>query len=214
MARQINLQQVKAEHYDFSLHLFLLAMRPYMQELNVWDEQEQRSNFAAQWKLEEVRIISVDGNDVGWLQVSELPAEIRLQKFFILPQYQRSGIGSEVLSKLLATWRPTGKKIVLTSPQEQSCPKALRTPWLLRGRRGRHRIQNESVAALSVMRSLLRDCCLTATQKGSAHKRQITSYSPPPPPAAPASVRSSPVAPTSSAVRATSRSFPKTTGSH
>ena len=88
-------------------------MRPYMQELNVWDEQEQRSNFAAQWKLEEVRIISVDGNDVGWLQVSELPAEIRLQKFFILPQYQRSGIGSEVLSKLLATWRPTGKKIVL-----------------------------------------------------------------------------------------------------
>jgi len=113
MARQINLQQVKSERYDFSLHLYLLAMRPYMQELNVWDEQEQRSNFAAQWKLEEVRIISVDGNDVGWLQVSELPAEIRLQKFFILPQYQRSGIGSEVLSKLLATWRPTGKKIVL-----------------------------------------------------------------------------------------------------
>ena len=113
MGKQIDLQQAKAEHYDFCLHLFLLTMRPYMQELNVWDEQEQRSNFAAQWKLEEVRIISVNGNDAGWLQVAELPAEIRLQKFFILPQYQRSGIGSEVLSKLLATWRPTGKKIVL-----------------------------------------------------------------------------------------------------
>jgi len=113
MGKQIDLQQAKAEHYDFCLHLFLLTMRPYMQELNVWDEQEQRSSFAAQWELEEVRIISADGNDVGWLQASELPAEIRLQKFFILPQYQRSGIGSEVLSKLLATWRPTGKKIVL-----------------------------------------------------------------------------------------------------
>jgi GNAT superfamily N-acetyltransferase len=113
MARQIDLQQAKAEHYDFCLHLFLLTMRPYMQELNVWDEQEQRSNFAAQWKLEEVRIISVDGNDAGWLQVAELPAEIRLQKFFIFPRHQRSGIGSEVLSKLLATWRPTGKKVVL-----------------------------------------------------------------------------------------------------
>lgn len=113
MARQIDLQQAKAEHYDFCLHLFLLTMRPYMQELGAWDEQEQRSSLAAQWKLDEVRIVSVDGNDAGWLQAAELPTEIRLQKFFILPEYQRSGIGSEVLSQLLATWKPTGKKIVL-----------------------------------------------------------------------------------------------------
>jgi ribosomal protein S18 acetylase RimI-like enzyme len=113
MPRQTILQQAKAEHYDFCLRLFLLTMRPYMQELNVWDEEEQRSSFATHWKVEEVKIISVDGNDAGWLQVTELPAEIRLQKFFILPEYQRSGIGSEVLSRLLATWRPTGKKIVL-----------------------------------------------------------------------------------------------------
>jgi ribosomal protein S18 acetylase RimI-like enzyme len=113
MARQIDLQQASAEDYDFCLHLFLLTMRPYMHELNVWDEQEQRSSFTARWKLEEVRMISVDGNDVGWLQFTELPAEIRLQKFLILPRYRRSGIGSEVLNQLLATWKPTGKKIVL-----------------------------------------------------------------------------------------------------
>jgi len=84
-----------------------------VQELTVWDEQEQRARFAAQWKREEVRIISLDGKDVGWLQVAELPTEIRLQKFFVSPQYQQSGIGSEILSTLLATWRSTGKKIVL-----------------------------------------------------------------------------------------------------
>ena len=113
MTRHIDLQQAKAEHYDFSLHLYLLTMRPYVQELTVWDEQEQRARFAAQWKREEVRIISLDGKDVGLLQVAELPTEIRLQKFFVSPQYQRSGIGSEILSTLLATWRSTGKKIVL-----------------------------------------------------------------------------------------------------
>jgi ribosomal protein S18 acetylase RimI-like enzyme len=113
MARHITLQPATAEHYDFALHLYLLTMRPYVQELTVWDEQEQRAGFAEQWKREEVRIISLDGNDVGWLQVAELPAEIRLQKFFILPQHQRSGIGSEILRNLVATWRPTGKKIVL-----------------------------------------------------------------------------------------------------
>jgi ribosomal protein S18 acetylase RimI-like enzyme len=113
MARHVNLHQAKVEHYDFDLRLYLLTMRPYVQELGVWDEQQQRVSFAAQWKREEVRIISVDGKDVGWLQVAELPKEIRLQKFFVSPQYQRSGIGSEVLSNLLATWRSTGKKIVL-----------------------------------------------------------------------------------------------------
>ena len=62
---------------------------------------------------EDVRIISVDGKDAGWLQAAELPAEIRLQKFFISPQFQRAGIGSEVLSKLLVAWRSTGKRVVL-----------------------------------------------------------------------------------------------------
>jgi len=113
MARQIILRQAEAELYDFALRLYLLTMQPYVQELVTWDEPEQRATFAAQWKLDEVSIISVDGNDVGWLQVAELPAEIRLQKFYISPRYQGSGIGSEVLGDLLVTWRSTGKKIVL-----------------------------------------------------------------------------------------------------
>ena len=113
MTRHIELRQATAEHYDFALRLYLLTMRPYMEELDVWDEGQQRAVFAAQWKREEVRIISVDGEDVGWLQVAELPAEIRLQKFYVSPAHQRSGIGSEVLGNLLAAWRTTGKKIVL-----------------------------------------------------------------------------------------------------
>jgi ribosomal protein S18 acetylase RimI-like enzyme len=113
MARRVTLQQANAEHYDSALRLYLLGMRPYMEELNVWDEQQQRASFAAQWKQEEVRIISVDGKDAGWLQIADLPTEIRLQKFFVSPQFQRHGIGTEVLSNLLVTWRSTGKKIVL-----------------------------------------------------------------------------------------------------
>ena len=113
MAGRIELKQATAEHYDFALQLYLLTLGPYLRELIVWDEAEQRAVFAAQWKREEVKIISVDGKDAGWLQVAELPTEIRLQKLFVAPSWQRSGIGSEVLDNLLAAWRPTGKKIVL-----------------------------------------------------------------------------------------------------
>ena len=110
MARRIDLQQATAEHYDFALHLYLLTMRPYLKELGVWDEQQRRAGFGAQWKREEVRIISVEGKGVRWLQVAELLTEIRLQKFYVSPQYQRSGIGSEVLSNLLATCEANGEE--------------------------------------------------------------------------------------------------------
>ena len=113
MARRIELRQATAEHYDFALQLYLQTLGPYLRELIAWDEAEQRAVFAAQWKCEEAKIISVDGEDAGWLQVAELPAEIRLQKFFLSPPWQRSGIGSEVLADLLARWRLTGKRIVL-----------------------------------------------------------------------------------------------------
>jgi hypothetical protein len=90
--------------------------------------------LAAQWKREEVQIISVDREDVGWFQVAELPTEIRLQKFFVSPQYQRARIRSKVLSNLLVTWRSTEKKIVLRVLKNNPARRHYETPWFLCGR--------------------------------------------------------------------------------
>ena len=90
------------------------TIRPYTEELMVWDEAKQRNSFAAQWKLDQARIIAVDGTDVGWLQVEENPTEIRLLQFFITPERQRTGIGTEVLRDLLATWRAASRPIALS----------------------------------------------------------------------------------------------------
>jgi GNAT superfamily N-acetyltransferase len=114
MARNIDFRQASVEHYAFALDLYLLTMRPYTEELMVWDELKQCASFAAQWKPNEVQIVSVDGQDVGWLQISETPTEIRLQQFFISPDWQRTGLGTDVLSGLIANWRVTGKPIALT----------------------------------------------------------------------------------------------------
>ena len=46
MTRQIDLRWSKAEDYEFALNLHLLAMRPYSEELIVWDEAKQRESFA------------------------------------------------------------------------------------------------------------------------------------------------------------------------
>jgi ribosomal protein S18 acetylase RimI-like enzyme len=114
MARKPHLRQGSAQHYTFALELYLSTMRPYTEELMVWDELRQRDSFAAQWKPDEVQIVAVDGKDIGWLQVSETPTEMRLQQFFISPDHQRRGIGTEVLNSLVAIWKATGKPVVLT----------------------------------------------------------------------------------------------------
>jgi GNAT superfamily N-acetyltransferase len=114
MAKHIHLRKGSAEHYAFAQHLYLSTMQPYTAELMVWDETRQRLSFADQWRLDEVQIIAVDDTDVGWFQVSETSTGIRLLQFFIAPDRQRQGIGTEVLKSLVATWQLTGKPIALT----------------------------------------------------------------------------------------------------
>ncbi|MBR0689074.1 GNAT family N-acetyltransferase [Bradyrhizobium manausense] len=114
MERSIHLNAATAEHYQFALELYLLTMRPYTQELMVWDEAKQRASFATLWKLSEVRIVAVDGREVGWLQVQESPTDVHLLQFFIAPDQQGSGIGTEVLRSLLPTWRAMAKPVLLT----------------------------------------------------------------------------------------------------
>lgn len=65
-------------------------------------------------KLTEVRIVTFNGSDVGWLQVQESLTEVRLLQFFIAPNQQRKGIGTEVLRNLLAAWEATAKPVVLS----------------------------------------------------------------------------------------------------
>jgi ribosomal protein S18 acetylase RimI-like enzyme len=114
MKRRITLTRGTADHYDFALELYISAMRPLTEKLMVWNEEKQRESFASQWKLDEVQIIAVDGKDVGWLQVAELPTEVRLQQFFVAPDRQGEGIGTEVLQRLLTIFRQAGQQVALT----------------------------------------------------------------------------------------------------
>jgi GNAT superfamily N-acetyltransferase len=114
MTDSIRLRPATAADYAFALDLYLRTMQPYTEELMVWDEQRQIASFAKHWDVEDVRVISADGRDVGWLQATETPREIVLQQFFVAPEQQRAGIGAQVLRGLLAGWKLTGKPLALT----------------------------------------------------------------------------------------------------
>jgi GNAT superfamily N-acetyltransferase len=59
-------------------------------------------NFARFFKLGEVRIITADGRNVGWIQEKVDSTSINLGSFYVMQEMQRHGIGTQVLRTLLA----------------------------------------------------------------------------------------------------------------
>jgi ribosomal protein S18 acetylase RimI-like enzyme len=112
-AGRVELRPATPEDFGMALELYLVTMKPLTTELMTWDEAKQSTSFAEQWDVKDVQIIILEGRAVGWIQAAETPSEIFLQQLFVSPQYQRRGIGSEVLQNLLSRWEATGKPVVL-----------------------------------------------------------------------------------------------------
>jgi GNAT superfamily N-acetyltransferase len=65
------------------------------------DRSEQESMFKKQWRAKQVCIIQADGVDVGWLQSVVSKSEHMLGQVFVDAPYQRKGIGTEVLRRIV-----------------------------------------------------------------------------------------------------------------
>ena len=65
------------------------------------DQGEQESMFRKQWRPSQVCIIQADGVDVGWLQTVVSKSEHMLGQIFVDAPYQRKGIGTEVLRRIV-----------------------------------------------------------------------------------------------------------------
>jgi GNAT superfamily N-acetyltransferase len=65
------------------------------------DRGEQESMFRKQWRPKQVCIIQADGVDVGWLQTVVSKSEHMLGQIFVDAPYQRKGIGTEVLRRIV-----------------------------------------------------------------------------------------------------------------
>ena len=65
------------------------------------DRDEQESMFRKQWRPAQVCIIQADGVDVGWLQTVVSKSEHMLGQIFVDAPFQRRGIGTEVLRRIV-----------------------------------------------------------------------------------------------------------------
>ena len=85
----------------FARNLYFETIRGIVERLFGWDQSREEKNFARFFKLDEVRIITADGQDVGWIQEQISERSINLGSFYVAPAMQGRGIGTQVLRMLL-----------------------------------------------------------------------------------------------------------------
>jgi GNAT superfamily N-acetyltransferase len=65
--------------------------------------------FARQWRVTEVRIIAVAGEDIGWLQTKMTDGALFLGQLYLSKHMQHQGIGTRVLQMLIEQARRAGR---------------------------------------------------------------------------------------------------------
>lgn len=82
------------------------CLRRYVEQtFGQWNETDQRERFDRNYVAQEIRIVSVGGIDVGYIATTCSPGELRLFNIMVLPAFQRQGIGTVVLQRLMAEAR-------------------------------------------------------------------------------------------------------------
>ena len=102
-----------AEDFDYCKRLYFSGMETIIRELNL-EIAAQNASFQQYWEWTQVRIITLNGADIGWLQSATQGDAVYLAQFFVDAAFQRRGIGAEVMRLLLAEAASVGLALTLS----------------------------------------------------------------------------------------------------
>jgi ribosomal protein S18 acetylase RimI-like enzyme len=89
------------------------AMREHVAATWGWDDEAQERRFREHWNADTVQVIERGNRSVGMLAIETHAEEIRISTIEIDPTEQGHGIGSAVVSTILAAARARGLPVTL-----------------------------------------------------------------------------------------------------
>ena len=110
---RIALRAARPDDFDFCSRLYFSGMEETIRELKL-DMAAQTANLRDRWIVTEVKIITCDNADLGWLQSSMRDDAIYLGQIFIDAAFQRRGIGTKIIGCLIDEADKTGRHIRLS----------------------------------------------------------------------------------------------------
>ena len=100
-------------HKEFSYQVKKAAEGEYITSMFDWDEGVQRDFHAKDWQQQKPDIITCEGKPIGTVATIESEDCIEVGQFFILPDYQKKGIGTHLLKSILDKADQLGKNVTL-----------------------------------------------------------------------------------------------------
>lgn len=115
----IALRPARSGDFEFCARLYFSGMEETIRQLKL-DMVTQNRNLRERWNVEEVRIITSDGTNVGWMQSSIQDGARYLEQIYIDTPFQNRGIGTGIINGLIdeakLDRRPVTLGVVKTNP--------------------------------------------------------------------------------------------------
>jgi ribosomal protein S18 acetylase RimI-like enzyme len=99
--KNISLRNIIPDDYDFLYNLHREALIAYIELTWGWEEEWQLRRFRERLDPATRKIIQLRGEDIGCISVQDQGDALFIAYIAILPAYQRRGIGSYLIRKVI-----------------------------------------------------------------------------------------------------------------
>ena len=104
----------RADDFDFARRLYFSSMKPLLEALGAWKKEEMETAFEGYFKIDEIRVITLGGDDVGWIQVSRSDNELCIDQLHLVETARDKGIGTALINSTIAEAAKENKNVSLS----------------------------------------------------------------------------------------------------
>lgn len=110
---QYRLQKATDDDSAFFYEVKKTVLKGYIAEIWGWDEAFQQQFHRDNYSMANCSIIYVDAEPAGTVEIKEDADCIFISSLYLLPVYQRRGIGSAIIKQCLARAAASSKRVAL-----------------------------------------------------------------------------------------------------
>lgn len=114
---KIKTRECSINDLDLIINLKMLSMKWYIDKINSWniDHQIDRTKVEINKFIDTMKIIVIDGKDMGVINFFENNNEFYIGLILLHPEYQGKGIGTEFIKKCICVAKKENKVIKLST---------------------------------------------------------------------------------------------------
>lgn len=109
----LSIREAEATDSEFVFAVKKAAFREYVEQIWGWDDTYQKDLHNRRFVSQDLRIIQFCGTDIGFLSTSNTSDTLKVDQLYILPEYQRKGIGAACMKRIINNAKREQKPVTL-----------------------------------------------------------------------------------------------------